>query len=224
MTQNMPSRLVCRWKKFDLVTPLLRERHWLPMGLNSRFYFCVWFTSRSMVSDRINSVTSFRKQNVTLGQQPSKALQVKQTTCRSKYTLTAACTSGMNFHSILCPCQRTISKDMWLFSLDDLGKRRFERQWCNHEKAPYEYNIDRSTNLPLNWLSDLFCSFGTNCDENTENADVLFPAVRKVGNTTLCIVQRRASLFSCAKGKETFRRVCPCRDYIKHQMALCKDC
>ncbi|XP_077997428.1 alpha-1,6-mannosylglycoprotein 6-beta-N-acetylglucosaminyltransferase A-like [Glandiceps talaboti] len=39
-----------------------------------------------------------------------------------------------------------------------------------------------------------------------------------------CYLQNNNLLYSCAGGVKTQNRLCPCRDYIKGQIALCKDC
>lgn len=39
-----------------------------------------------------------------------------------------------------------------------------------------------------------------------------------------CVFQGDLLLFSCAGAHPRHRRICPCRDFIKGQVALCKDC
>lgn len=50
----------------------------------------------------------------------------------------------------------------------------------------------------------------------------LFPAVTVKGRE--CFLQKEALLFSCAGFSTKHQRLCPCRDFLHGQVALCKDC
>ncbi|KAK5890700.1 hypothetical protein CesoFtcFv8_014194 [Champsocephalus esox] len=50
---------------------------------------------------------------------------------------------------------------------------------------------------------------------------LVFPAYN---STQHCWFQSDPLLFSCVRSDESLTRVCPCRDFIKDQIALCKDC
>lgn len=39
-----------------------------------------------------------------------------------------------------------------------------------------------------------------------------------------CGLQKEPLLFSCAGFSAKYRRLCPCRDFRKGQVALCRDC
>uniref|UniRef100_A0A087X761 alpha-1,6-mannosyl-glycoprotein 6-beta-N-acetylglucosaminyltransferase n=1 Tax=Poecilia formosa TaxID=48698 RepID=A0A087X761_POEFO len=39
-----------------------------------------------------------------------------------------------------------------------------------------------------------------------------------------CSLQREPLLFSCAGHSPKYRRLCPCRDFLRGQVALCRDC
>lgn len=52
--------------------------------------------------------------------------------------------------------------------------------------------------------------------------DILVPSFD--GRRKHCVFQGDLLLFSCAGSHPAHRRICPCRDYIKGQVALCKDC
>lgn len=39
-----------------------------------------------------------------------------------------------------------------------------------------------------------------------------------------CSLQREPLLFSCAGQSPKYRRLCPCRDFLQGQVALCRDC
>lgn len=50
----------------------------------------------------------------------------------------------------------------------------------------------------------------------------LYPAVAE--NVRECYLQKDHLLFSCAGCNTKYQRLCPCRDYQKGQVALCRDC
>ncbi|XP_033965448.2 alpha-1,6-mannosylglycoprotein 6-beta-N-acetylglucosaminyltransferase A-like [Pseudochaenichthys georgianus] len=50
---------------------------------------------------------------------------------------------------------------------------------------------------------------------------LVFPAYN---SSQHCWFQSDPLLFSCVRSDESLTRVCPCRDFIKDQIALCKDC
>ena len=64
--------------------------------------------------------------------------------------------------------------------------------------------------------------FGLKCVKETKDKDLYYPAYEP--KTNKCILQERPLLFSCEGGHKDLQRICPCRDFIKHQIALCKDC
>ncbi|XP_062853441.1 alpha-1,6-mannosylglycoprotein 6-beta-N-acetylglucosaminyltransferase B-like [Trichomycterus rosablanca] len=50
----------------------------------------------------------------------------------------------------------------------------------------------------------------------------IFPAFSVAGQE--CGLQKEPLLFSCAGHSPKYRRICPCRDFRKGQVALCRDC
>uniref|UniRef100_A0AAY4CIE0 alpha-1,6-mannosyl-glycoprotein 6-beta-N-acetylglucosaminyltransferase n=1 Tax=Denticeps clupeoides TaxID=299321 RepID=A0AAY4CIE0_9TELE len=62
--------------------------------------------------------------------------------------------------------------------------------------------------------------------KNTHTAesmgDIVVPAYSEPRQH--CIFQSDLLLFSCAGAHPSLQRICPCRDYMKGQVALCKDC
>lgn len=68
----------------------------------------------------------------------------------------------------------------------------------------------------------LFVRFGVSCNTVESSADTVVPAYSQTRHH--CIFQSDLLLFSCAGAHQTLRRICPCRDYMKGQVALCKDC
>ncbi|XP_064645923.1 uncharacterized protein LOC135499188 [Lineus longissimus] len=80
--QNMAARLICRAKKFDHVTPLLKELHWLPIKARIEFkVLCVIHKSLNGVGpEYLNDLlleTEGRTRSATF-----KTLQVKRTRSR----------------------------------------------------------------------------------------------------------------------------------------------
>ncbi|KAI0234122.1 Alpha-1,6-mannosylglycoprotein 6-beta-N-acetylglucosaminyltransferase A, partial [Lamellibrachia satsuma] len=60
------------------------------------------------------------------------------------------------------------------------------------------------------------------CREHEKEADIYFPAVNK--EDSVCTLQKHSSLYSCAGAHPSWQRLCACRDYVKHQVALCTRC
>lgn len=50
----------------------------------------------------------------------------------------------------------------------------------------------------------------------------LYPAFAQPGRE--CFLQKEPLLFSCAGASAKYHRLCPCRDFRKGQVALCRDC
>ncbi|XP_030830575.1 alpha-1,6-mannosylglycoprotein 6-beta-N-acetylglucosaminyltransferase A isoform X2 [Strongylocentrotus purpuratus] len=87
---------------------------------------------------------------------------------------------------------------------------------------------------------DLICEPGffkqLNSRETVENAtavkcssayaveEIYAPAMESTLLSTKCYTQAHHLLYSCAGGGSNHKRVCPCRDYIRGQVALCKEC
>lgn len=67
-----------------------------------------------------------------------------------------------------------------------------------------------------------YVRFGVDCQTVESSADIVVPAYSDVRHH--CIFQSDLLLFSCAGAHPSLRRICPCRDYMKGQVALCKDC
>lgn len=63
---------------------------------------------------------------------------------------------------------------------------------------------------------------GSECSSIEEKADIYFPAFEP--KTHKCFLEKDSVLFSCVGEVSDLVRVCPCRDFIKGQTAMCKDC
>uniref|UniRef100_A0A4W4HT68 alpha-1,6-mannosyl-glycoprotein 6-beta-N-acetylglucosaminyltransferase n=1 Tax=Electrophorus electricus TaxID=8005 RepID=A0A4W4HT68_ELEEL len=80
---------------------------------------------------------------------------------------------------------------------------------------------------PLSALQVRLAPAGKSCKQCThmtvESAgDIVVPAYSESAHH--CVLQADLLLFSCAGAHGSLQRVCPCRDYMKGQVALCKDC
>ncbi|KAM6934542.1 alpha-1,6-mannosylglycoprotein 6-beta-N-acetylglucosaminyltransferase A-like [Xenentodon cancila] len=53
-------------------------------------------------------------------------------------------------------------------------------------------------------------------------SQLVFPAYNSIKKH--CLLQSDPLLFSCVRSDPSLIRICPCRDYIKDQVALCKTC
>lgn len=60
------------------------------------------------------------------------------------------------------------------------------------------------------------------CDSTEWEMNHLYPALAQPGQE--CLLQKEPLLFSCAGASTQHRRLCPCRDFRKGQVALCRDC
>lgn len=60
------------------------------------------------------------------------------------------------------------------------------------------------------------------CDSTESEMNHLYPAFAQPGQE--CFLQKEPLLFSCAGASTKYRRLCPCRDFRKGQVALCQDC
>lgn len=60
------------------------------------------------------------------------------------------------------------------------------------------------------------------CDSTESEMNHLYPAFAQPGQE--CFLQKEPLLFSCAGSSTKYRRLCPCRDFRKGQVALCQDC
>ncbi|GAA6095016.1 alpha-1,6-mannosylglycoprotein 6-beta-N-acetylglucosaminyltransferase A [Tachysurus ichikawai] len=64
--------------------------------------------------------------------------------------------------------------------------------------------------------------FGVECRTVESAGDIVVPAFGE--SSRHCVLQADLLLFSCAGAHPSLQRICPCRDYMKGQVALCKDC
>uniref|UniRef100_A0A8C5R2L1 alpha-1,6-mannosyl-glycoprotein 6-beta-N-acetylglucosaminyltransferase n=1 Tax=Leptobrachium leishanense TaxID=445787 RepID=A0A8C5R2L1_9ANUR len=73
-----------------------------------------------------------------------------------------------------------------------------------------------------NKLIYLYRTFGIQCQSTETVNEILVPLVDE--KKKHCLLQGDLLLFSCAGHHSAHTRICPCRDYMKGQVALCKDC
>ncbi|XP_074871034.1 alpha-1,6-mannosylglycoprotein 6-beta-N-acetylglucosaminyltransferase B isoform X2 [Carettochelys insculpta] len=69
---------------------------------------------------------------------------------------------------------------------------------------------------------DVFLQLRIACDSTESEMSHLYPAMAE--NVQECYLQKEPLLYSCAGSSPKYRRLCPCRDYRKGQVALCRDC
>ncbi|KAF3857124.1 hypothetical protein F7725_008983 [Dissostichus mawsoni] len=91
------------------------------------------------------------------------------------------------------------------------------KQVCQEEQLICEPSFFQH----LNKDTDL-ARFGLDCQTVESSADTVVPAYSKTRRH--CIFQSDLLLFSCAGSHSSLHRICPCRDYMKGQVALCKTC
>uniref|UniRef100_G3U3F6 alpha-1,6-mannosyl-glycoprotein 6-beta-N-acetylglucosaminyltransferase n=1 Tax=Loxodonta africana TaxID=9785 RepID=G3U3F6_LOXAF len=69
---------------------------------------------------------------------------------------------------------------------------------------------------------DAFRKLRVPCDSTESEMNHLYPAFAQPGQE--CYLQKDPLLFSCAGASTKYRRLCPCRDFRKGQVALCQAC
>ncbi|XP_027706062.1 alpha-1,6-mannosylglycoprotein 6-beta-N-acetylglucosaminyltransferase B isoform X1 [Vombatus ursinus] len=69
---------------------------------------------------------------------------------------------------------------------------------------------------------DAFLKLNVSCDRTESEMNHLYPAFAQPGQE--CYLQKEPILYSCAGSNTKYRRLCPCRDFQKGQVALCQDC
>ncbi|XP_068592036.1 alpha-1,6-mannosylglycoprotein 6-beta-N-acetylglucosaminyltransferase A-like [Cebidichthys violaceus] len=75
-------------------------------------------------------------------------------------------------------------------------------------------NLNNAKNLAIH-------SIDCQTSELSDNR-LVFPAYNS--SSKHCVFQSDPLLFSCVRSDRSLIRICPCRDYIKEQIALCKAC
>ncbi|XP_013421289.1 alpha-1,6-mannosylglycoprotein 6-beta-N-acetylglucosaminyltransferase A isoform X1 [Lingula anatina] len=60
------------------------------------------------------------------------------------------------------------------------------------------------------------------CTKSQHSGDIFYPSLHEDSGT--CTFQTDPMLFSCVGSQEGQRRICPCRNYIKGQIAVCEQC
>ncbi|XP_074116320.1 alpha-1,6-mannosylglycoprotein 6-beta-N-acetylglucosaminyltransferase B isoform X2 [Sminthopsis crassicaudata] len=69
---------------------------------------------------------------------------------------------------------------------------------------------------------DAFLKLNVSCDRTESEMNHLYPAFAQLGQE--CYLQKEPILYSCAGSNIKYRRLCPCRDFQKGQVALCQHC
>ncbi|CAB3987834.1 Hypothetical predicted protein [Paramuricea clavata] len=89
------------------------------------------------------------------------------------------------------------------------------------EKAIYEHEL-YSAVLYIKFCSILMKTERIFCDSVKYSGLLVAPSYEE--KTKICHLQQQPLLYSCVSSSASHMRLCPCRDYIKDQVALCKDC
>ncbi|XP_076843604.1 alpha-1,6-mannosylglycoprotein 6-beta-N-acetylglucosaminyltransferase B isoform X2 [Brachyhypopomus gauderio] len=76
--------------------------------------------------------------------------------------------------------------------------------------------------FPIINIMEAFSGLGVQCQALEVETKHVFPAVSVERGE--CFLQKESLLFSCAGESPKHRRVCPCRDFLRGQVALCRDC
>ncbi|XP_078620482.1 alpha-1,6-mannosylglycoprotein 6-beta-N-acetylglucosaminyltransferase A-like isoform X2 [Branchiostoma floridae x Branchiostoma japonicum] len=97
------------------------------------------------------------------------------------------------------------------------GKGQSCKQACQDQGL-----ICEPSYFPLLNNKDAMEKNGLKCDSVDDMMEVYAPS--KNEGTGTCSVQSERLLFSCVGQDPDYQRVCPCRDFIHGQVALCHDC
>ncbi|XP_029584023.1 alpha-1,6-mannosylglycoprotein 6-beta-N-acetylglucosaminyltransferase B isoform X1 [Salmo trutta] len=71
-------------------------------------------------------------------------------------------------------------------------------------------------------IKEAFSGLEVQCEGVEAEMNHIFPAFSV--ESSECGLQKDPMLFSCAGANTKYHRLCPCRDYRKGQVALCRDC
>lgn len=71
-------------------------------------------------------------------------------------------------------------------------------------------------------IKEAFSGLEVQCEGVEAEMNHIFPAFSV--ESSECGLQKNPMLFSCAGANTKYHRLCPCRDYRKGQVALCRDC
>ena len=71
-------------------------------------------------------------------------------------------------------------------------------------------------------MKEAYTKLGLTCDTPELREDIYFPAFNIHART--CILQAQELLFSCVGAAADLQRLCPCRNFIKGQTAICQEC
>lgn len=121
------------------------------------------------------------------------------------------------------------------------------QNFCQFQKQPAKWPPNSAISIILGekglsckdvcWAKNLICdpshfrdinskdsmtSRGVSCGNTKEITGILQPAFNVI--TKDCEVEKEELLFSCVGELEELQRLCPCRNYIKGQSALCQGC
>ncbi|KAL8623882.1 hypothetical protein ACOMHN_050597 [Nucella lapillus] len=122
-------------------------------------------------------------------------------------------------HQQFCNFQRTVSK--WPPSSALTFVMAHTAQSCAQACWDRDLICEPSHFLEINSEATLRNSSSV-CTKVNHSANIYYPAINV--DKQECILQDNEMLFSCVGAKDNYRRLCPCRNYIPQQFALCQGC
>lgn len=122
----------------------------------------------------------------------------------------------MHIQALTCPSRARVPR----------GKDGWVRGWSTGapNSLPHWRVVEAGRAEDGPCLSNPFFLFRyeVNCQSSELAKDIVAPSFDPKNKH--CVFQGDLLLFSCAGAHARHRRICPCRDFIKGQVALCKDC
>ncbi|KAL8623887.1 hypothetical protein ACOMHN_050602 [Nucella lapillus] len=152
-----------------------------------------------------------------------EALRINQFTAFTPYEFTEEGMlqrmSAYLQHQQFCDFQRTVSK--WPPSSALTFVMAHTAQSCAQACWDRDLICEPSHFLEINSEATLRNSSSV-CTKVNHLANIYYPAINVERQE--CILQDNEMLFSCVGAKDNYRRLCPCRNYIPQQSALCQGC
>ncbi len=135
---------------------------------------------------------------------------------------------------IFCSSHRWFG--LQLTDLQFLWRKWMKKYLCNQDRCKNEQSLCsvHSAGLHVSPFSHLrffetdkscecvFFRLNAQCESLEAEKNHVFPAVHV--DRRECFQQKEPLLFSCAGVSAKHQRLCPCRDYLHGQVALCRDC
>lgn len=122
-------------------------------------------------------------------------------------------------HQQFCDFQHTVSKwppsPAMTFLLGQPGHSCSQACWSKDLICEPSHFLEINSQAAMNNASGL-------CHTVNRSSNIYYPSINVERRE--CIIQEDEALFSCVGGRDPLRRLCPCRNYIPEQSALCIGC